>query len=155
MKRVVVTLLCFLVTLVMPATAGADWRWAKPEFKKARITFYCDSLQCINVAYRKAKHRHKLRVKRYNQRRLHEWRHWTAIPIPDCTWYGESGVGDEFDPARYTMPNSEGSGALGKFQMMPTTYADNAKYGDWSPLDQEIAGRREYWKHGTAPWSNC
>jgi hypothetical protein len=154
MKRLV-ALLLFTAVLVMPATASADWRWAPPHFKKAKISFYCDDLQCIKRAYLKARKHHIIKVKHYNQRRLKEWRHWTAMYIPDCTWYGESGFGAEFDPARYTMPNSEGSGALGKYQMMSATYHDDAKYHDWSPLDQEIAGHIEYAKHGTSPWTNC
>lgn len=157
MKRLLVALLLFCTMLVMPATASADWRWAKPNFKKAKVTFYCDNMQCIKNAYMRAKTRHKKRVKRYNERKLKEWNHWTTMPIADCTWYGESGHSElsEFAPARYVVWNSEGSGARGKYQMMQTTYEDNAKYFDWSPLDQEIAGHGEYYQHGTSPWEAC
>jgi len=113
------------------------------------------TIECIKQSYRKALKRHKLRIQRYNHKRLQEWTHWTRLFIPSCTWYGESGTGPEYAPYRYTMANSGGSGAYGKFQMMSGTYHNRAKYHDWSALDQEIAARREYWANGTSPWSNC
>ena len=67
----------------------------------------------------------------------------------------ESGVGPQFASFRYFVWNTSGSGARGKYQMMPGTYASRAKYGDWSPLDQEIAGRREFFANGTGPWEAC
>jgi hypothetical protein len=94
-------------------------------------------------------------VRRHNERRLKEWKHWTNLFIPSCTWYGESGPGPPFARWRYYVPNSSGSSAYGKYQMMPGTYASRAKYGDWSPLDQEIAGHREYFANGTGPWQAC
>jgi hypothetical protein len=153
MKRFVFALLIFSAGLVTPAKA--DWRWHPPKLKKQKIVFHCGSMACISSTYKKAKHIYKLRVERYNKRRLAEWKRWIAIPIPDCTWYGESGTGPEYSPTRYTTPNSTGSGAYGKFQMMPATYKSRGKYDDWSPLDQEIAARREFRVHGTSPWANC
>lgn len=155
MKRICLFLLLICSVLVMPASASADWRWAPPTLKKRKVVFNCNTTQCIRKSYKKAIKRHHLRVRRYNQRRLREWKHWAGLFIPACTWYGESGTGPQFSPIRYVTWNSTGSGARGKYQMMPGTYASRAKYFDWSPLDQEIAGHREYWAHGTAPWTNC
>lgn len=154
MKRLGVLLLLF-VPLWAPSVSKADWRWAKPNLKHQTVKYHCATLKCIRHTYVKEKHRFKKRVKRYNQRRLREWRRWTRLYIPACTWYGESGTGPQYARYRYTLPNSTGSGAYGKFQMMPGTYHSRAKYHDWSPLDQEIAARREYWAHGTSPWANC
>lgn len=153
MKRLGVLVL--LITLLSPATASADWRWAPPHLRKQTVTYSCDTLKCIRGTYIKEKHRYVKRVARYNRRRLHEWNYWAHLYIPTCTWYGESGTSSQFSPVRYTMSNFGGSGAYGKYQMMASTYFSDAKYFDWSPLDQEIAGHREYWKHGTGPWSNC
>lgn len=153
MKRFgLLVLLCFL--MVTPS-ADADWRWAKPQLRKQTVTYKCDTLQCIKQTYSKEKKRFEKRVDRYNKSRLKEWNHWTKLYIPQCTWYGESGTGPEYSPVRYTMPNSTGSGAYGKYQFMPGTYHNRAKYHDWSALDQEIAARREYWANGTSPWTNC
>jgi len=148
-------LLTLLFALLSVSPAFADWRWAAPTLKKQKVTYHCDSLQCIRKTYIKEKHRFNKRVARYNKRRLREWKHWTHLYIPNCTWYGESGTSPQFAPVRYTMPNSMGSGAYGKYQFMPGTYHTFAKYHDWSPLDQEIAGHRTYWSQGTSPWTNC
>jgi hypothetical protein len=154
MKRLGLLLLLFALMSAVPASA-ADWRWAEPKLKKQTITYKCDTMQCINKAFAKEKARYKKRMARVHKLRLKEWKHWTGMYIPQCTWYGESGTSAEYSPVRYTMPNSTGSGAYGKFQMMPGTYHNRAKYHDWSALDQEIAARREYWANGTQPWSNC
>lgn len=148
MKRLGLTLMV-LFLLVAPSTASADWRWA--PLKKHRIAYTCVSKHC---RYQAARRRHH-QVMLHNRRRLAEWNLWTHRYIPDCIWFGESGYGPKYAPIRYTMPNSTGSGALGKFQFMSGTYHSVAKYHDWSPLDQEIAARREYWKKGTGPWTNC
>lgn len=153
MKRLGLLTLLFALLSVSPASA--DWRWAAPTLKKQKVTYHCDSLKCLRQTYIKEKHRFNKRVARYNKRRLQEWKHWTRMYIPACTWYGESGTGPQFSPVRYTMPNSTGSGAFGKFQFMPGTYHTFAKYHDWSPLDQEIAGHRTYLSQGTSPWANC
>jgi hypothetical protein len=151
MKRIGLILLLF--TLVAAAPASADWRWAPP--KKQTVTYRCNSLKCFKHTYYKAVHRYKKRVARLDKKRQREWNHWAKLYIPTCTWYGESGTGPQFAPYRYTLPNSGGSGAYGKYQMMPGTYHSRAKYHDWTPLDQEIAGHREYYANGTGPWSNC
>jgi hypothetical protein len=153
MKRLVLVLLIFML---LPVTqAGADWRWAPPKLEKHKVIFNCNTAQCIKHAYKTAMKKHRKRVNRYNQRRLQEWKRWAFQPIPACTWYGESGTGPQYASYRYTMPNSSGSGAYGKYQMMSGTYHNRAKYHDWSPLDQEIAGHREYYANGTGPWANC
>ena len=153
MKRLGLMTLLFALLSVSPA--AADWRWSTPKLKKQTVTYSCDNLDCIKKSYKREVKRYKKRVARVNKLRLKEWKHWTGIPIPQCTWYGESGTGPEYSPARYTMPNSTGSGAYGKFQMMPGTYHNRAKYHDWSALDQEIASRREFAANGTQPWANC
>lgn len=154
MKRLGLILLLFTFLWVPPAFAS-DWRWAKPNLRKQTVKYSCDSLKCIRQTYLKEKRRFKKRVALHDKRRLREWKHWTRLYIPQCTWYGESGTGPEYSPARYVMWNSSGSGARGKFQFMPGTYHNRAKYHDWSALDQEIAARREFWANGTAPWTNC
>lgn len=154
MKKFVL-LTMMLVVLPVSSATSADWRWAEPKLKLKRVKPVCETYQCHVSAKVQAKYLYKARVKYYHAKKLAEWKAWTRIPIPDCTWYGESGHGPKYAKVRYTMPNSMGSGAFGKYQMMPGTYSANAKYGDRSPLDQEIAARREYWKHGIFPWTNC
>jgi len=153
MKRL--GLLLWLFSLGISTPAAADWRWADPVLKPQTVTYHCPTLKCLRQTYIREKQRFNRRVERYHQRRLHEWHYWTNLYIPTCTWYGESGTGPEFSPVRYVTPNAQGSGAYGKYQMMSGTYHNRAKYHDWSPLDQEIAGHKEYWAHGTAPWTNC
>jgi len=148
-------LLLLLFTFTCPTSAMADWRWAPPKFEKEKVTYRYSSLKELRKSYLREKRHFKRRVARYDKRRQQEWNRWTKTYIPSCTWYGESGTGPEFASYRYTLPNSEGSGAYGKYQMMSGTYHSQAKYHDWSPLDQEIAGHREYQAHGTAPWSAC
>lgn len=153
MKRLGLLMLLFAPLGASPASA--DWRWAEPKLKKQTITYSCTTMKCIHKTYTREKARYKKRMASYNQRRLQEWKHWVKIYIPNCTWYGESGTGAEYARYRYTLPNSTGSGAFGKFQMMPGTYHNRAKYHDWSALDQEIAARLEYQANGTHPWANC
>lgn len=147
--------LSVICSLSFVNAAHADWRWAPPELKKQKVVFSCSTMECIKQAYKQAKRKHHLRVKRHNARRLKEWKQWSRLYIPTCTWYGESGPGPQFARFRYTVPNSSGSGAFGKYQMMPGTYHSRAKYHDWSPLDQEIAGHREFHANGTSPWEAC
>lgn len=154
MQRLAVIFM-MLVVFAPVSSASADWRWAEPKFKLERVKPVCKFKFCKTLARAQAKANLKVRVKAYNKKKLKEWRKWTRLYIPACTWYGESGEGPEYARYRYTTPNSEGSDAFGKFQFMPGTYFANAKYGDWSPLDQEIAARREFWKHGIQPWTNC
>lgn len=154
MKRLGILLLLFIFLGIVPEST-ADWRWTKPKLKKQTVTYHCDTLECIKQTYVREKRRYHRRVARYDRRRLHEWNRWAKLYIPICTWYGESGTGPQFAPYRYSVANAQGSGAYGKYQMMPGTYHSRAKYHDWSPLDQEIAGHREYYAHGTLPWSNC
>jgi hypothetical protein len=155
MKLMLATLLMALCWMSFALPAHADWRWHDPVFKVHKVTYSCATLKCIRYTYLKERNRLKRRIARYNQRHLREWKYWTRLYIPYCTWYGESGTGPQFARYRYTMPNATGSGAYGKYQMMPLTYHSRAKYHDWSPVDQEIAGHKEYWAHGTSPWTNC
>lgn len=148
-------LILLLTALIFVSSAAADWRWAEPKLKLQTATYSCASLKCIKDTYLKEKRRFTKRVARYDKYRLREWKYWTKLYIPQCTWYGESGRGPEYSPIRYTIWNSGGSGARGKFQFMSGTYHNRAKYHDWSPLDQEIAARREFWANGTQPWANC
>jgi len=154
MRRLAILIVPFAL-LGISTSASADWRWAPPHFQKHRITYYCDTMICVKQTYIKERNRYHRKLVRYNKRRLHEWNHWAHLYIPLCTWYGESGYGPQFSPVRYVTPNSQGSGAYGKYQFMSGTYHSVAKYHDWSPLDQEIAGHREYWRAGTSPWTNC
>lgn len=153
MKRLVLVLLLFMASTA--SIAHAEWRWSRPNLAKQTVTFHCNTTVCIKSAYKTALKRYQRRVHRYDQQRLKEWKRWTRLYIPTCTWYGESGIGHQFAPYRYSVPNSGGSGAYGKYQMMSGTYHSRAKYDDWSPLDQEIAGHREFFVDGTSPWSNC
>lgn len=147
--------LAFMIFFVGAVNAQADWRWAPPKAQTVRIKVKCNTLACFDQAVSKHRKKLKHKLKLHNARRLREWNHWTKLYIPQCTWYGESGTSAQFAPIRYTIPNSQGSGAYGKYQMMPGTYHNRAKYHDWSPLDQEIAGHREYYANGTQPWTNC
>jgi hypothetical protein len=105
----------------------------------------------------------RVKAKVQKVRKAREWRYWSRQPIPTCTWLGESGPPraghgrglQQFAFWRYSVPNSAGSGAYGKFQLMPSTKAAFDKYGDWSRLDQEIAAHRLYRAQGTSPWSAC
>lgn len=146
--------LCAILFTVETASA-ADWRWKTPKMTVKKSKPRCDTYQCTRQARHITKLKLRLKKARFKARRQAEWTKWTRMYIPQCTWYGESGTGPEYSRARYTMPNSTGSGAYGKFQFMSGTYHNRAKYHDWSPLDQEIAARREFWANGTAPWTNC
>lgn len=152
-KTALVVLLLFTI---LTSTAEADWRWAGPKPKHISVGMVCDKGKNCNKVLRRMvrKAQHK-RVVRHNRVRQAEWDRVISVPVPRCTWYGESGVGPEFARYRYTLPNSKGSGAYGKYQFMKQTYFNNAKYGDWSPLDQEIAVRGEVAKHSIYPWTNC
>lgn len=145
----------FALMIFAPGDSRADWRWAPAQFKPHKIAYKCSDLKCLRKTYLKERTRLKHKIKLHDAKRLREWNHWTKLYIPQCTWYGESGQGPQFARYRYSVPNSQGSGAYGKYQMMPGTYHNRAKYHDWSPLDQEIAGHREYFSNGTSPWSNC
>lgn len=153
MKRMLLVFLLFL--LVAPMSSQADWRWPSPHYHLGKLRNRCDSTECIRVARHRRQRHLEVRILHYNKRKLKEWKLWTARYIPDCTWFGESGRGKKYAKARYVMPNAGGSGAYGKFQFKPATYFSSGQYDDWSPLDQEIAARREYWKHDTGPWANC
>lgn len=153
MKRFVAVLL--LILILPTAVASADWRWAPPKFKAHKVKPVCGLYICKKLAKIQTRANYKAHVRYYDARKRSEWHTWTSIPVPSCTWYGESGTGPKYSRARYTMPNSQNSGAYGKFQFMPGTYKASGIYDDWSPLDQEIAARIEVWKHGISPWQNC
>lgn len=146
--------LCTCIGLATPASA--DWRWADPAIKPPKPhSGACKTSMCKKKAKRIAVLKFKIKVAKYHYKKEREWTRWVNRYIPSCTWYGESGPGPAYARWRYTVPNSTGSGAFGKFQMMPGTYFSFDTYGDWSPLDQEIAGHRLYWSQGTSPWEAC
>lgn len=156
MRRMFSVIVLFLALMVIaPKAASADWRWSAPNYHLGTLKVGCSSAKCYQDAKSRRYHRLKKRIYHYHLRKRKEWKHWTSLYIPACTWFGESGRGPEFARYRYVTPNSGGSGAYGKFQFMPKTYFGRGRYDDWSPLDQEIAARREFWAHGTSPWSNC
>src|SRR4051812_19878989 len=71
----------------------------------------------------------------------------SSSSLPSCTWQPESG-GD------YNAVNSS-SGARGKYQIMPETYAANGGDGSWSPADQERVAQNIWNATGGAPWTDC
>jgi Transglycosylase-like domain len=71
----------------------------------------------------------------------------TTSSLPSCTWAPESG-GD------YGAVNA-GSGARGKYQIVPETYAAYGGDGSWSPADQERVAGRIYAATGGSAWANC
>jgi hypothetical protein len=158
MKRfLVVLVLLFAVFSTTPSSA--NWRWASPKLKERKVTYSCADYKCLKKTYIHERHILRARIKIYNKHRAAEWKHWIAQPIADCTWAGESSPpGDtsgQFARYRYSVRNSSGSDAYGKYQMMPGTYSTYAKYFDWSPLDQEIAAHRLYTDSSTGPWASC
>lgn len=155
MRRLVIAL-AFILSIGLTATsAHADWRWKTPNWHRGELKPWCSSAECLHDAKVRANAKLRHRLYRFHKKRLKEWNRWTHRYIPACTWYGESGRGPKYARIRYVMPNQGGSGAYGKFQFMPKTYIASGKYDDWSPLDQEIAARVEFWKHSTYPWANC
>lgn len=150
----VLATLCTCIGLAAPASA--DWRWADPTIKPVKPKIFdCKIKLCQKKAKRVATLKYRLKVAKYSYKKEREWQRWINQYIPACTWYGESGPGPEFAAWRYAVPNTMGSSARGKYQMMPGTYSSRARYFDWSPLDQEIAGHREFWANGTSPWEAC
>jgi hypothetical protein len=144
-----------LCSFMYTERAHADWRWKAPNYHLGTLKVACSSAECYHDAKARRRHRLEKRIYHYHLRKRKEWAKWTKMFIPDCTWFGESGRGPKYARVRYVTPNSAGSGAFGKYQFKPRTYFASGLYDDWSPLDQEIAARREFWKHGTRPWSNC
>lgn len=155
MRRLVIAITLFLTMGLMAPSAHADWRWKAPNWHRGELKPWCSSKKCLYEEKVRKNRKLRHRLYRFNKKRLKEWKYWTSRWIPTCTWFGESGQGPQFARYRYYVPNSGGSGAFGKYQMMPGTYSSRAKYGDWSPLDQEIAGHLEFYAHGTGPWANC
>lgn len=70
--------------------------------------------------------------------------------MPDCTWKPESG-------GSYTARNPSGAG--GKYQIMPSTWAANGGSGsnaaDAPPAEQEAVARRVMATQGPSAWVNC
>lgn len=71
----------------------------------------------------------------------------SSSSLPSCTWEPESG-GD------YNAVNPS-SGARGKYQIMPSTYAAYGGDGSWSPADQERVAQKIYAATGGSAWTNC
>lgn len=157
--RKLVMFIAVLSSVWVVSSASADWRWAPPKLKAQTATYHCNTFKCIHHTYLSQRKRLKHRIDKYNAHRRAEWKRWVSMPIANCTWGGESSPpGDfsgQFARYRYYVHNSAGSDAYGKYQMMPQTYAYYAKYGNWSPLDQEIAAHKLYADQGTGPWSSC
>jgi hypothetical protein len=70
-----------------------------------------------------------------------------STSLPACTWAPESG-------GNYNAVNSS-SGARGKYQIMPSTYAAYGGDGSWSPADQDRVAARIYAATGGSAWVNC
>lgn len=155
MRRLVIACMLFFTLGLMVPSAHADWRWKAPNWHRAELKPWCSSAKCLHEEKMRENAKLRHRLYHFNKKRLKQWKHWTRLYIPACTWYGESGRGPQYSRARYVMPNQGHSGAYGKFQFMPRTYYSSGQYDDWSPLDQEIAARVEFWKHKTSPWANC
>lgn len=103
----------------------------------------------------------EIRADRRAHRRV--FRFWSRQYVPFCTWLGESGQPrrgqgtglQQFARWRYTVPNASGSGAYGKYQMMPGTYHAFARFHDWSRADQELAAHLLYRAQSSSPWQAC
>lgn len=107
---------------------------------------------------------HRKRYRRSHRIGL-RWAHYRAHPMPACTWLYESGegAGPEWPPSpRYRVPNSTGSSASGKFQILDSTWiAYGGTYRGYRspaaspPLEQEKVARRVYAGQGIGAWAAC
>lgn len=135
-----------------PGCAGLTGAECNERIRKIHKHYpMCQTWECARRVRIRRQHRAHLRYER-------EWSYWSGLYIPSCTWANESSggyYGEQFARWRYSVMNSIGSGARGKYQMMPGTYVAYGKYDDWSMLDQEIAAHLLYQAQGTAPWSGC
>jgi hypothetical protein len=67
--------------------------------------------------------------------------------LPDCTWRPESG-------GSYTAVNGS-SGAYGKYQIIPSTWAAHCSDLGRDPAGQERCAARVYEAQGAGAWVNC
>jgi hypothetical protein len=67
--------------------------------------------------------------------------------LPECTWRPESG-------GSYTAVNPS-SGAWGKYQVIPSTWAAHCGDLDRGPSGQETCAARVYAAQGAGAWANC
>ena len=67
--------------------------------------------------------------------------------LPDCTWRPESG-------GNYGAYNSS-SGAYGKYQIIPSTWAAHCSGVSRDPAGQEVCAARVYQAQGAGAWVNC
>jgi hypothetical protein len=67
--------------------------------------------------------------------------------LPDCTWRPESG-------GSYSAYNSS-SGAYGKYQIIPSTWAAHCSGIGRGPSGQEQCALRVYQAQGAGAWVNC
>lgn len=154
MRRMLVVVAA-LMPLLVPAAAPAMVKGDRPCSKK-----------CVE--------RVKKRI--VQMQRREEWRDYRRNPMPFCTWgpesswspqTGESFHGRPWARGRYRVVNPD-SGAGGKFQVMPGTWAayGGAAYASRaelaSRLHQERVARRIAWagtvRHapqGLAAWVRC
>lgn len=67
--------LSVICSLSVIDSAQADWRWAPPKIKAHKVTYKCDSMDCLKKTYAKEKKKLKRKIERHNKRRLQEWKH--------------------------------------------------------------------------------
>jgi hypothetical protein len=67
--------------------------------------------------------------------------------LPDCTWRPESG-------GSYTVTNPS-SGAYGRYQVIPSTWAAHCSDLDRGPAGQDECAARVYRAQGAGAWVNC
>jgi hypothetical protein len=67
--------------------------------------------------------------------------------LPECTWRPESG-------GSYTAVNGS-SGAYGKYQVIPSTWAAHCSDLDRGPSGQEQCAARIWQAQGSGAWVNC
>ena len=72
---------------------------------------------------------------------------FNVASLPSCTWVPESG-------GSYTAYNPS-SGAYGKYQIIPSTWAAHCSGLDRGPGGQEQCAARVYAAQGSGAWVNC
>lgn len=120
---------------------------------------------CSRACVERVKARERAEIKRRHARALAaEMRRYRAHPLPWCTWGPESSgppyTVPEFSLRRYRAYNAK-SGAAGKFQIIPSTwaavggrrYSESAR--DALPVIQERLARRVARYGISSQWVNC
>lgn len=163
-------LLATALSLASPAAAECPKHYDRRDFHEAARSTYRhvivppSKLRTLRRIVRCQHSARSKRIVRFHLRRYKaahairvRWAYFKSHPMPYCTWGHESGEGvPEWPPsARYTTPNSQGSGAYGKYQIMPSIWVANGGGASWAPLEQERVARNLYAARGTQPWSGC